>query len=94
MSNHDCDASSSSPCKSLAFRSHHFHLHVCAESALEIIYSFKNTDIEHSCAVILLHFFSPRSFIPKLSADCEDIAEDREGFAVTSVSVRFVTGAE
>lgn len=31
---------------------------------MEIIYYFKNTDIEHSFAVILLYFFS-RSFHPK-----------------------------
>lgn len=43
--------------KRLAFRSHHFHHHVCAESALQIIYGFKNTVIVHRFGVILLHFF-------------------------------------
>lgn len=32
---------------------HCFYQHVCAESALEIIYGFKNTDIVHSFGVIL-----------------------------------------
>ncbi|CAG08378.1 unnamed protein product [Tetraodon nigroviridis] len=57
--------------------SHRFHHHVCAESALEIIYGFKNTAIERSFGVTLLHFF-PDLFIPELLADCEDTAEDRE----------------
>lgn len=46
------------PTESLAFRSHCFYQHVCAESALEIIYGFKNTDIVHSFCVILLNLFS------------------------------------
>lgn len=43
--------------ESQAFRSHCFYQHVCAESALEIIYGFKNTDILHSFGVILLKLF-------------------------------------
>lgn len=43
--------------ESLAFRSHCFYHHVCAESALEIIYGFKNTDIVHFFRVILLNLF-------------------------------------
>lgn len=43
--------------ESLAFRSHCFYRHVCAESTLEIIYGFKNTDIVHSFGVILLYLF-------------------------------------
>lgn len=54
-----CDASYSSLqlTESLAFRSHSFYQDVCAESALEIIYGFKNTDMVHSFGVILLNLF-------------------------------------
>lgn len=54
-----CDASYSSLqfTESLAFRNLCFYPHVCAESALEIIYGFKNTDIVHSFGVILLNLF-------------------------------------
>lgn len=57
-----CHISAVMPCMALfsesqAFRSHCFYQHVCAESALEIIYGFKNTDILHSFGVILLKLF-------------------------------------
>lgn len=62
-----CDASYSSLqlTESLAFRSHRFYQHICAESTLEIIYGFKNTVIVHSFGVILLNLFWALLIHPK-----------------------------
>lgn len=64
---YDASYSSPQPTESLAFRSHCFYHHVCAESALEIIYGFKNTNIVHCFGVILSNWSNQ-----KLSTESED----------------------
>lgn len=54
--------------ESLAFWNHWFYQHVCAESAWEIIYGFKNTDTLHLFGIIHLNSSPPS----KLSGEFEE----------------------